>query len=65
MNDKFGVLNKVLLSIVLLLSIILITIVILNLPKVIDSTIKLNNAKCLESYNSQGQPPMGACGYDF
>lgn len=35
------------------------------LPDVLTSIKRENIAQCLESYHNQGQPPLGACGFDF
>lgn len=63
--EKIKLLNNALLAVLLIVSIILIGIALVWLPKISQSTINLNNAKCLESYNNQGQAPLGACGYEF
>ncbi|KKQ54259.1 MAG: hypothetical protein US83_C0010G0010 [Candidatus Falkowbacteria bacterium GW2011_GWC2_38_22] len=63
--NKIKIINNLLLTLLLLGSILLIAVLINWTPRIIRSTINVNNAKCLESYYNQGQPPLGACGYDF
>jgi hypothetical protein len=65
MEQKLNLLNKLLLSLLLIGTLMLLVNVVYWLPKVAESTKRLNVAECLESYNNQGQPPLGACGFDF
>lgn len=65
MEQKLNLINKILLALVLVGALITLVHIIYWLPKIAESTKRLNNAKCLESYNNQGQPPLGACGFDF
>jgi preprotein translocase subunit SecG len=65
MKEKIKLINQGLLFILLIVSIILIIYILMWLPKVGQSIIRVNNAQCLESYHNQNQPPLGACGYDF
>lgn len=65
MNEKIKLINNILLSVLLIVSIILVVYVLMWLPKVGQSIVRVNNAQCLESYYNQNQPPLGACGFDF
>lgn len=65
MNEKIKLVNNLLLSILIVISIIFVFQLVIWLPKIGQSEIKMNSAKCLESYSNQGQPPLGACGFDF
>lgn len=65
MIEKIKLINNILLLGLMVLSITLVIYLLIWLPRVSQSTIQLNNAKCLESYNNQNQPPLGACGFDF
>lgn len=65
MNEKIKLINNILLMILLIVAIALGAYAIFWLPKIGQSFIRVNNAQCLESYSNQGQPPMGACGFDF
>lgn len=58
-------LNKFLLTLVLIGVIVMLVEIIYWFPSVADSTKRLNTAQCLESYNKQDQPPLGACGFRF
>lgn len=65
MEQKLNLFNKILIVLVLIGTLITLIQIIYWFPEVAKSTKRLNNAKCLESYNNQGQPPLGACGFDF
>lgn len=53
---------KTLKAILLIAVTILVFELVYFIPKIADSNLRINYAKCLESYNSQGQPPLGLCG---
>lgn len=63
--EKIKLINNILLTPLLIALVILISCIMYWLPKISQSTINLKKAECLESYNNQGQAPLGACGYDF
>lgn len=65
MIEKIKLINTILISILLVAGIILTCYMIVWLPRISQSTDNLNKAKCLETYNNQGQAPLGACGYNF
>lgn len=62
MLENVKLINSVLLSFLLLAGLILVCLMIFWMPKLAQSEIDLNKAKCLESYHNQNQPPLGACG---
>lgn len=65
MEHKLNMINKFLISLVLIAFLAILIEIGYWFPGVAQSTKRLNIAKCLESYNLQGQPPLGACGFDF
>ncbi len=65
MTEKMKLINSILAAVFMAISIYLLIQLAIWLPKLSLSKHRLNNAQCLESYNNQGQPPLGACGFDF
>lgn len=65
METILKTINKLALFLVLIAGLVVLVQIIYWLPDIAQSIKRLNVAKCLESYNAQGQPPLGACGFDF